>query len=118
VGRSLWREDGSDLYNCCCRSPAQSFSGLNPVRFVTIFHFLKFDTSIFVAFYDSQGYCGGSGPHFHIAFLLPIGDTRRRHRLEGFHYCVSRVLYLGNYLVFSNLLPGNDPFIAIVSAGT
>jgi hypothetical protein len=27
VGRSLWREDGSAVYNCCWTSPAQSFSG-------------------------------------------------------------------------------------------
>jgi hypothetical protein len=26
VGRSLWREDGSVVYNCCWPSPAQSFS--------------------------------------------------------------------------------------------
>jgi hypothetical protein len=28
VGRSLWREDGSVVYNCYWSSPAQSFSGL------------------------------------------------------------------------------------------
>jgi hypothetical protein len=25
VGRSLWREDGSVVYNCCCPLPAQSY---------------------------------------------------------------------------------------------
>jgi hypothetical protein len=32
---------------------------------VTIFYCLRFETSIFVAFYDSQGHDGGIGPRFH-----------------------------------------------------
>jgi hypothetical protein len=34
---SLWREDGSVVYNCCWFSPGQSFSGPSPVGFATIF---------------------------------------------------------------------------------
>jgi hypothetical protein len=34
----------------------QSFSGPNLVRLVTIFYCLIFETSLFVGFYDSQGY--------------------------------------------------------------
>jgi hypothetical protein len=30
MGCSLWREDGSVVYNCCWLSPAQSFSGPSP----------------------------------------------------------------------------------------
>jgi hypothetical protein len=30
VGRSLWREDASVVYNCCWPWPAQSFSGPSP----------------------------------------------------------------------------------------
>jgi hypothetical protein len=30
VGRSLWREDGSVVYNCCWSSPAQAFPGPSP----------------------------------------------------------------------------------------
>jgi hypothetical protein len=59
VGRSLWREDGSVVYNCCWPSPAQSFSGPSPVVIVIIFYCLRFETSLFVASYDSQGYGGG-----------------------------------------------------------
>jgi hypothetical protein len=44
------------VYNCCWSSPAQSFSGPNPVGLVTIFYCLRFGTSLFVASYDSQGY--------------------------------------------------------------
>jgi hypothetical protein len=53
VGRSLWREDGSVVYNCCWPSPAQSFSRPSPVGLVTIFYRLRFETSLFVASYDS-----------------------------------------------------------------
>jgi hypothetical protein len=42
VGRSLWREDGSVVYNCCWLSPAQSFLGPSPVGLETIFYCLRF----------------------------------------------------------------------------
>jgi hypothetical protein len=58
-GRSLRREDGSVIYNCCWLSPAQSFSGPSPVGIVTIFYYRIFEAFLFVASYDSQGY-GGS----------------------------------------------------------
>jgi hypothetical protein len=60
----LWREDGSVVYNCSWSSPAQSFSGPTPVRLVTIFYCLRFETSLFVASYDSQGYGGGIPPSY------------------------------------------------------
>jgi hypothetical protein len=44
---------------CCRPSPAQSFSGPNPFRIVTIFYCLRFETSLLVASYDSQGHGGG-----------------------------------------------------------
>jgi hypothetical protein len=47
------------VYNCCWPSPAQSFSSSSPVRLATIFYCLRFETSFFVASYDSQSY-GGS----------------------------------------------------------
>jgi hypothetical protein len=37
-GRSLWREDGSVVYNCCWSSPEQSFPGPSPV-----FYYLRFE---------------------------------------------------------------------------
>jgi hypothetical protein len=61
-GRSLWGEDGSVVYNCCWSSPAQSFSCPNPIGLVTVFYCLRFETSLFVASYDSQGYGGGIRP--------------------------------------------------------
>jgi hypothetical protein len=61
----LWREDGSVIYNCCWSSPAHSFSGPSPVELATIFYCLRFETSIFVTSYDSQGYGGGIRPRLH-----------------------------------------------------
>jgi hypothetical protein len=56
VGRSLWREDGSVVYNCRWTSPVQSFSGPSVMGLVTILYCLGFETSLSVTFYDSQGY--------------------------------------------------------------
>jgi hypothetical protein len=53
---------------CYWPSPAQSFSGLSPMGLVTIFYCLRFETSLFVASYDSQGYGGGIGPGLHMGF--------------------------------------------------
>jgi hypothetical protein len=54
VGLSLWREDGSVVYNCCWLSPAQSFSGPSLMGFATLFYYLRFETSLFVTSYDTQ----------------------------------------------------------------
>jgi hypothetical protein len=53
-GRSLWREDGSVVYNCSWPLPVQTFSGPTPMGLVTIIYCLRFETSLFVASYDSQ----------------------------------------------------------------
>jgi hypothetical protein len=47
------REDGSVVYNCCWSSPAQSFLGPRPVGLATICYSPRFETSFFVASYDS-----------------------------------------------------------------
>jgi hypothetical protein len=57
VGRSLWRENGSALYNCCWSLPTQSFSGPSPGGLVTIFYCLRFETPE----------PGGPGPRFYIS---------------------------------------------------
>jgi hypothetical protein len=61
-GRPLWREDGSVIYTCCWPLPAQSFSGPSLLGLATIFYCLRFETSLFVASYDSQGHGGGIRP--------------------------------------------------------
>jgi hypothetical protein len=42
VGRPLWREVGSVVFNCCWALPAQSFSGLSPAELITISYCLNF----------------------------------------------------------------------------
>jgi hypothetical protein len=44
VGRSLWQEEGSVVYNCCWASPAQSFPDHSPAGPRTIFYCLRFET--------------------------------------------------------------------------
>jgi hypothetical protein len=50
------REVGSVFCMCCWPLPAQSFSGPSPLRLETIFYCHTFETSLFVASYDSQGH--------------------------------------------------------------
>jgi hypothetical protein len=55
VGRSLWREDGSVVYNLCWSSPAQWFLGPSPAGLVTIFCCLRFETFPFHRFLRLAG---------------------------------------------------------------
>jgi hypothetical protein len=43
VGRFLWRENVSAVYNCCWSSPARSFMVQSPSALVTIFYCLRFE---------------------------------------------------------------------------
>jgi hypothetical protein len=45
--------------------PAQSFSGPSTLGLATISYCLRFETSLFVASYDSQGHGGGIRPSLH-----------------------------------------------------
>jgi hypothetical protein len=47
----------------------QSVSGPTSVELVTIFYYLRFQTSLFFASYDSQGYGGGIRTRLHMGFL-------------------------------------------------
>jgi hypothetical protein len=124
LGRPLWREDGSAVCNCYWPSPMQSFSGPSPVGLVAIFYCLRFETSLFVASYDSQGHGGGTRPRLHTGILcwafscvslFNFVRTEYRHRLE--HLVViplyplqrKRVLasrYLANWLPFVRCYSG------------
>jgi hypothetical protein len=46
VGRFLWLENGSAVYNCCWSSPEQSLLGLSPAGLVAIFYGLRFETPL------------------------------------------------------------------------
>jgi hypothetical protein len=69
LGRPLWREDGPAVCNCYWSSPAQSFSGPSPIGLVAIFYCLRFETSLFVASYDSQGHGGSIRPRLHTGYI-------------------------------------------------
>jgi hypothetical protein len=59
VGCPLGREEEFVFCICCWPLPAQSFSGPSPLGLATVFYCLRFETSLFVASYDSQGHGGG-----------------------------------------------------------
>jgi hypothetical protein len=97
VGCSLWREDRSVVYTCCWPSPEQSFSGSSPVGLATILYCLRFETSLFVASYDSQGYGGGIRPRLHTGLTWFLSERPLIHR-SGI---------LGNVCLLSVHLHGN-----------
>jgi hypothetical protein len=62
--------------------PAQSFSGPSPFGLEPVFYCLRFETSLFVASYDSQGHGGGIRPRLHTGMVhtlvdLPSGQEHR-----------------------------------------
>jgi hypothetical protein len=92
VRHSLCREDGCVVYNCCWPSPAQSFSGPSPLGLATIFYCLRFETSLYVASYNSQGYGVGIRTRLHPGFCLmnelsfiTLGESNRDHHHEYLH---------------------------------
>jgi hypothetical protein len=109
VGRSLWRENGSVVHNCCWPSPAQSLSGPSPVWLATIFYRLRFETSLFVASYNLQGYGGGIRLRLHtghtpIVFLIMPFYGPRLLQLAGLRWRYSTPPPYGTH---PNCLPYN-----------
>jgi hypothetical protein len=93
---SLWREDGSVVYNCSWPLPVQTFSGPTPMGLVTIICCLRFETSLFVASYDSQGYGGGIRPRLHTGDLFqrsPLSfynpSVRTAEKTQPFYCCLN-----------------------------
>jgi hypothetical protein len=95
---------------CRWTLPAQSFSGLSPLGLATVFYCLRFETSLFVASYNSQGH--GEGIHFQLRLLAsvvlitPLHGPSRKHRFEQYIYCCMYICCSGN--VFTELLPINS----------
>jgi hypothetical protein len=84
VGRPLRREVGAVFCMCCWPLPAQSFSGPSPLGLETVFYCLRFETSLFVASYDSQGHGGGIRPRLHTGVeLIRIESIIVQMRIEG-----------------------------------
>jgi hypothetical protein len=55
---------------CCWPSPAQSFLSPSLLGLATIFYCLSFETSLFIASYDSQDHGGGIQPHLHTGLIF------------------------------------------------
>jgi hypothetical protein len=89
VGRPLSREDESVFYICCWPLPAQSLLGPSPLVLAIIFYCLRFETSHFVASYDSQGHGGGIRPRLHTGSPVVFKITLRHgpQRKHIFPYC-------------------------------
>jgi hypothetical protein len=102
VKRPLWREDRSVFCICNWPLPAQSFSSHSPLGLATIFYCLRFENSLFVASYDSQGHGGGIRPRLH-----------GPHRKQSLYCCrdsiesQSRDSHIANQLA-RWLLPSNE----------
>jgi hypothetical protein len=111
LGRPLWREDGSVVCNCYWPSPAQSFSGPSPIGLVAIFYCLRFEISLFVASYNSQGHGGGIRPRLHTGFwsttlfCITYIASRRTHRTHV--RCLVIDVYCCSERESTNLLPSN-----------
>jgi hypothetical protein len=52
-------------HNCCWPLPTHSFLGPSPVGLATLCYCLRFETSLFVTSYNSQGYSKGIWPCLH-----------------------------------------------------
>jgi hypothetical protein len=88
VGHPFWWEDRSVFCICYWSLPAQSFLGLSPLRLATIFYCLRFETSLFIASYHSQGHSGGIPPRLHMAsyYVASGWTTQKTHPLPGNRY--------------------------------
>jgi hypothetical protein len=81
------------LFICCWHSPAQSFSDRSPLGLSTIFYCLSFETSLFVASYDTQGHGGGIRPRLHtgqetpsktVLLFIPVITVCLERRYHGY----------------------------------
>jgi hypothetical protein len=93
MGRSLRRENGSAVYNCCWVSPAQSFLGPNPAGLVTIFHSLRIKTPPTWRARSPYLYPPGTGwPSYTTRHRVPFSSppTTRRATVEIFQPASTR----------------------------
>jgi hypothetical protein len=71
----LWRDDRSVFSICYWPSPVQSFLGPRPFGLETVFYWLRFKTSLFVASYDTRGHGGDIWPRL----LTDLSSLYRLH---------------------------------------
>jgi hypothetical protein len=76
-------DDGSVVYNCSWPLSAHTFSGPTPMGLVTIIYCLRYQTSFFVASYDSQGYGGDIRPRLHTGGSLILSQSQSHVTTDG-----------------------------------
>jgi hypothetical protein len=89
---------------CCWPLPVQSFSGPSLLRVATIFYCLRFETSLFVASYDSQGHGGGIRPRLHTGCTVSTDGLQDNSSARIPRKTFSLLLRFG---VFTERLPSN-----------
>jgi hypothetical protein len=72
VGRPLWREDGFVFLCAACPCQRSLSRVLVPWDLRPYFTVSRFETSLFVASYDSQGHGGGIRPRLHTGSLSNV----------------------------------------------
>jgi hypothetical protein len=93
MGGSLWREDGSFVYNCCWPSPVQSFLGPSPTGLMTSFYCLRFEISFSsppTTHRATVEVCDTASTRGDFRFFLLITSRyglHRKHRLQQFFCC-------------------------------
>jgi hypothetical protein len=70
--RSWFRGAPSLTRGWVCLLYVPCFSGPSPLGLATVFYCLRFQTSLFVASYDSQGHDGGIRPRLHTGLSLSL----------------------------------------------
>jgi hypothetical protein len=90
----------------------------------TIFYCLRFETSLFVASYDSQGYGGSIRPCLHtgycrfsteLFFITTLHGLKRKHRFQQSLYCWLRIRCSGNLCI--EPLPSNKRLLWLHYSG-
>jgi hypothetical protein len=64
---------------CAAGFASAVFLGRSPEGLPTVFYCLRFETSLFVTSYDSQGHGGGIRPRLHTDVLLATSSLRPRY---------------------------------------
>jgi hypothetical protein len=122
VGRSLSRENGSAVYNCCWSSPAQSYLGPSPAGLLTIFYCLRFETPPTWRAVSPYLYPPGTGwpsytPRHWVTFSSPL--TTRRATVEVFEPASTRDTFYMLYTLVTdrteNTSSNSSSIVACVS---
>jgi hypothetical protein len=85
------------------------FLGPSPLGLATVFYCLRFETSLYVASYDSQGHGGGIQPRLHTGISLLLADTcyiasARTTQKTQFYCCVAQTTQKTSHVITKHCL--------------